>query len=148
MRLPDTENPFAGPSFAGPGPAAGLGLLDTGDAGIIERVTAAVYVIPTDAPEADGTLAWDQTTMVLVTARGAGQEGTGWSYASSGAAAIVTDVLAGVVVGRRIADVPAAAEAMARALRNIGRAGAGAMALSAVDIALWDLKARVLGVPL
>jgi hypothetical protein len=58
-------------------------------------------------------------------AAGAGQEGTGWSYASAGAAAIVTDVLAGVVVGRRIADIPAAAEAMARALRNIGRAGPG-----------------------
>src|SRR5262249_46324337 len=34
------------------------------------------------------------------------------------------------------------------ALRNTGRPGLGFCALSAVDVALWDLKARVLGVPL
>jgi L-alanine-DL-glutamate epimerase-like enolase superfamily enzyme len=118
------------------------------DAPVIESVDTAVYVIPTDAPEADGTLSWDKTTMVLVTARAGGREGIGWSYASGAAAAMVTDVLAGVVTGRSALDVPAAAEAMARSLRNVGRSGAGAMALSAVDIALWDLKARLLGLPL
>jgi L-alanine-DL-glutamate epimerase-like enolase superfamily enzyme len=118
------------------------------DAPVIESVDTAVYVIPTDAPEADGTLSWDKTTMVLVTARAGGREGIGWSYASGAAAAMVTDVLAGVVTGRSALDVPAAAEAMARSLRNVGRPGAGAMALSAVDIALWDLKARLLGLPL
>ena len=56
-----------------------------------------MYVIPTDAPEADGTLAWSQTTLVLVTARAGGQQGTGWSYAAGAAASIVTDVLAGVM---------------------------------------------------
>jgi L-alanine-DL-glutamate epimerase-like enolase superfamily enzyme len=118
------------------------------DAPVIESVDTAVYVIPTDAPEADGTLSWDKTTMVLVTVRAGGREGIGWSYASGAAAAMVTDVLAGVVTGRSALDVPAAAEAMARSLRNAGRPGAGAMALSAVDIALWDLKARLLGLPL
>jgi L-alanine-DL-glutamate epimerase-like enolase superfamily enzyme len=118
-----------------------------GDAPAVESLHAAVYVIPTDAPEADGTLTWDATTMVLVTARAGGQEGIGWTYAAGAAASIVTDVLAGVVTGRSALDVPAAAEAMARSLRNIGRAGVGAMALSAADIALWDLKARLLGLP-
>ncbi len=56
------------------------------DAPAIEDVTAAVYVIPTDAPEADGTLAWDKTTMVLVTVRAAGEQGIGWSYAAAAAA--------------------------------------------------------------
>jgi L-alanine-DL-glutamate epimerase-like enolase superfamily enzyme len=119
-----------------------------GEAPLIEGLAAAVYVIPTDAPEADGTLTWDKTTMVLVTARAGGQQGIGWTYAAGAAAAVVTDVLAGVVAGRSALDVPAAAEAMARSLRNVGRAGVGAMALSAADIALWDLKARLLGLPL
>jgi L-alanine-DL-glutamate epimerase-like enolase superfamily enzyme len=114
---------------------------------VIESVGAAVYVIPTDAPEADGTLAWDKTTMVLVTARAGGLDGIGWTYAAGAAAAVVTDVLAGAVTGRSALDVPAAAEAMARALRNVGRAGVGSMAMSAVDIALWELKARLLGLP-
>jgi L-alanine-DL-glutamate epimerase-like enolase superfamily enzyme len=142
MRAPQP----AGPPAARPAAPARLPV--AGDAPPIEGLDTAVYVIPTDAPEADGTLAWDKTTMVLVTARAGGQEGVGWTYAAGAAAAVVTDVLAGVVTGRSALDVPAAAEAMARSLRNIGRAGVGAMALSAVDIALWDLKARLLGLPL
>jgi len=114
----------------------------------IASVDTAVYVIPTDAPEADGTLAWNETTMVLVTVRAGGQEGIGWSYAAAAAAGVVDDVLAGVVVGRSACDVTGAAEAMARAVRNIGRGGVAATAISAVDIALWDLKARLLGQPL
>jgi L-alanine-DL-glutamate epimerase-like enolase superfamily enzyme len=113
----------------------------------IEGLAAEVYVIPTDAPEADGTLAWDATTMVLVTARGGGREGIGWSYAAGAAASVVSEVLAGVATGRDAFDIPAVTEDMSRALRNVGRAGIGATALSAADIALWDLKARLLGLP-
>jgi L-alanine-DL-glutamate epimerase-like enolase superfamily enzyme len=113
----------------------------------IQDVAAAVYVIPTDAPEADGTLAWDKTTLVLVTAQAGGEEGTGWTYAAGAAASMVTDMLAGVVLGRSAFDIPGASEAMARAVRNIGRPGVAATAISAVDVALWDLKARLLGLP-
>jgi L-alanine-DL-glutamate epimerase-like enolase superfamily enzyme len=119
----------------------------TGDGPAVEDMGAAVYVIPTDAPEADGTLAWSETTMVLVTARAGGELGIGWTYAAAAAGNVVTDVLAGVVTGRSAFDVPGAAEAMARAVRNIGRGGIAATAISAVDIALWDLKARLLGLP-
>jgi L-alanine-DL-glutamate epimerase-like enolase superfamily enzyme len=111
----------------------------------IEDLGVAVYVVPTDAPEADGTLAWDKTTLVLVTARAGGQEGIGWTYGAGAAGSVITEVLKPVVTGRRAFDVPGAAEAMARALRNFGRGGVGATALSAVDVALWDLKARLLG---
>jgi L-alanine-DL-glutamate epimerase-like enolase superfamily enzyme len=115
---------------------------------IVTEVTACVYVIPTDAPEADGTLAWDQTTMVFACARAGTARGIGWSYAAAAARSVIADVLAGVVTGRSALDVPGAAEAMARAVRNIGRPGIAATAISAVDIALWDLKARLLGAPL
>jgi L-alanine-DL-glutamate epimerase-like enolase superfamily enzyme len=113
----------------------------------ITQLTAGVYVVPTDAPEADGTLEWDETTLVLVRARAGGEEGTGWTYAAAAAAPLVTGVLAGVVCGRDAFDVAGASEAMTRAVRNIGRPGIAATAISAVDVALWDLKGRLLGQP-
>jgi L-alanine-DL-glutamate epimerase-like enolase superfamily enzyme len=114
---------------------------------LITGVDAAVYVIPTDAPEADGTLAWTETTLVLVTAHAGGEAGIGWTYGAAAAAAVVTDVLAGVVRGRSAFDISGAGEAMTRAVRNVGRGGVAATAISAVDVALWDLKARLLGLP-
>ena len=117
------------------------------DGPTIREISTAVYVIPTDAPEADGTLSWDQTTMVVAWARAGAARGMGWSYAAAAAQGVITDVLAGAVTGRSAMDVPGSAEAMARAVRNIGRPGVASTAISAVDIALWDLKARLLGVP-
>jgi L-alanine-DL-glutamate epimerase-like enolase superfamily enzyme len=118
------------------------------DVPAVTGVDAAVFTVPTDAPEADGTLAWDATTMVLVTAHAGNEHGIGWTYGAAAARWVVSDQLAPVVVGRSALDVPGAAEAMARAVRNIGRAGVAATAISAVDTALWDLKARLLGCPL
>ena len=114
----------------------------------IESVEASVYTVPTDAPEADGTLSWDSTTMILVQARGGGAVGTGWTYGSAACAAVVTGTLAAVAVGRDPMDVGGAFEAMVRAVRNDGRPGAVGYAVSAVDVALWDLKARLLGLSL
>ena len=127
---------------------SGRPLTGTGSGGPrVRDVTAAVYVIPTDAAEADATLAWDKTTMVLVTARAGDQQGIGWSYAAGAAANAVTELLAPVLTGWDALDVPGANEAMTRAVRNIGRPGIAATAISAADIALWDLKARLLGCP-
>jgi L-alanine-DL-glutamate epimerase-like enolase superfamily enzyme len=86
--------------------------------------------------------------MVLVTARAGGEQGVGWSYASRAAAAVVGELLEDTVTGRNAFDVAGAAEAMARQVRNVGRPGIAAMAISAIDIALWDLKARLLDVSL
>jgi L-alanine-DL-glutamate epimerase-like enolase superfamily enzyme len=113
----------------------------------ITGVETAVYVIPTDSPESDGTLAWDHTTLVLVTVRGGGQSGTGWTYGSAAAQAVISGDLGPVLIGRDCFGLPALARDLNRALRNAGRPGIGATALSAVDVALWDLKARLLGLP-
>jgi L-alanine-DL-glutamate epimerase-like enolase superfamily enzyme len=118
------------------------------DEPVVTGIEATAYTVPTDAPEADGTLAWDKTTLVLVTARAGETCGIGWTYGAAAVCPVIGDQLTPVVAGRSALDVPAATEAMARAVRNIGRAGVAALALSAVDIALWDLKARLLGLPL
>jgi L-alanine-DL-glutamate epimerase-like enolase superfamily enzyme len=114
----------------------------------VSRITSSAYTIPTDQPEADGTLSWDHTTVVIVEISAADESGIGWTYASSACRAIVDDVLAPCVCGSDVLDTAATHEAMVRACRNLGRPGVVSCAISAVDIALWDLKAKFLGVAL
>ncbi|HZD15279.1 MAG TPA: enolase C-terminal domain-like protein [Pseudonocardiaceae bacterium] len=114
----------------------------------IDAIETAVYTIPTDAPEADGTLAWDSTTMVLVEVRSGEVCGTGWTYGPPACARVVGDQLADVVLGADALDVGGVFGGMVTAVRNAGRPGAVGYAISAVDVALWDLKARLLGLPL
>ena len=115
---------------------------------LIDDVEVRVYTVPTDEPEADGTLAWDSTTMVLVQVRSGTTVGTGWTYGAVECGSIVSSTLAPLVIGRSAMDVGARFDAMVRAVRNSGRQGAIGYAISAVDIALWDLKARLLELPL
>lgn len=114
----------------------------------VERVVAAAYRVPTDAPESDGTLAWDATTMVTVEVEAGEETGLGYSYTSSAAAALVADTLADEVLGTDPLAVTATWERLVRRIRNLGRPGLCSMAIAAVDTALWDLAARRLGVPL
>ncbi|MEU7045611.1 enolase C-terminal domain-like protein [Streptomyces varsoviensis] len=114
----------------------------------VDEITCAVYSALTDAPEGDATLTWDATTLVLAQARSGTVTGLGYTYGAPATAHVIGDRLAGVVTGRCAWDIPAAHEAMNRAVRNEGRPGLVAGAISAVDIALWDLKARLLDLPL
>ncbi|MFZ3269433.1 MAG: enolase C-terminal domain-like protein [Mycobacterium sp.] len=114
----------------------------------IDGVEVAAYTADTPEPEADGTLTWDATTAVVVHAHAGRSTGLGWTYSSPAAVAVITEELAGVVTGRDPFDIPGAWEAMHRHCRNIGTRGLVMQALSAVDVALWDLKARLLDQPL
>jgi L-alanine-DL-glutamate epimerase-like enolase superfamily enzyme len=114
----------------------------------VERVEATVCVIPTDSFEGDGTFAWDKTTMTIVQISAGGHTGVGWTYGAPECGAIVRSTLAPIVEGTDVMNVAGAWDAMVRAVRNSGRQGAIGYAISAVDVALWDLKARVLGIPL
>jgi L-alanine-DL-glutamate epimerase-like enolase superfamily enzyme len=114
----------------------------------IEGVRARAFRFPTDGPEADGTIAWNATTMVLVEVDAGGEHGTGYSYADAAAAGIVNGLLGEVVRGGNAFAIPALWSAMVAAVRNIGWRGVAASAISAVDVALWDLKARLLGMSL
>ncbi|HEX7049753.1 MAG TPA: enolase C-terminal domain-like protein [Longimicrobiales bacterium] len=114
----------------------------------IDGIDVAAYRIPTDAPEADGTLAWNATTLVVAEASAGGHRGIGYTYADAATARVIRDHLSDAVVGRDAMAVPAAWEAMVHAIRNLGRPGIASMAIAAVDAALWDLKARLLDLPL
>jgi L-alanine-DL-glutamate epimerase-like enolase superfamily enzyme len=111
-------------------------------------ITARAYTIPTDRPEADGTLDWDRTTIVIAFAEAGGKKGMGYSYASRAATAIIEDVFADLLKDKDAFDIPACWHAMRRAARNLGVTGQVASAIAAVDTALWDLKARLLDIPL
>jgi L-alanine-DL-glutamate epimerase-like enolase superfamily enzyme len=116
--------------------------------GRITDITVAAYAVPTDAPESDGTLEWDRTTIVVVELEAGGVSGLGYSYASAAAARLVASVLAPLVKGGDPLDIPAIWSTLVGAVRNMGRPGIAATAISAVDTALWDLKARLLDLSL
>jgi L-alanine-DL-glutamate epimerase-like enolase superfamily enzyme len=112
----------------------------------VDGVTASVYEIPTDQPEADGTLAWSATTLVVAHVSGGGRTGLGYTYAASACKPLIEGELAAAVTGHSVLDTGAAWQSMVRAVRNLGRPGLVSYAISAVDTALWDLKATLLGV--
>src|SRR5438067_7327805 len=106
----------------------------------VSRVDAAAFVIPTDGPESDGTIEWSSTTLIVVRAEAGGVTGIGFTYGHDSAASLIRRTLAPIVTGRSAMDIEAAQAAMTQACRNLGRPGAASHAISAVDIALWDLK--------
>ena len=86
--------------------------------------------------------------MVAVTVTAGGVSGLGWTYSSAAAAGVISDQLAEVVRGHNAFDISAGWSAMHGAVRNIGNQGLAMQAISALDIAWWDLKARLLDVGL
>ncbi|MCB8884055.1 mandelate racemase [Acidisoma cellulosilytica] len=114
----------------------------------VQAVSARAYTIPTDAPEADGTFTWTKTTLVFVEVQAGGKTGMGYTYADASVAELIESVLAPATLGRDAMNVSAAWTGMQRAVRNLGRSGLASCGISAVDIALWDLKAKLLDLPL
>ena len=121
----------------------------SGDGLEITALDVSVYEIPTEQPEADGTLEWDSTVVVVVEpVLRNGLRGLGYAWGHQGMKSLIDGRLAGEVIGRDVRDVGAAWEAMVRSIRNLGRPGLVSMAIAAVDLALWDAKARALQLPL
>jgi L-alanine-DL-glutamate epimerase-like enolase superfamily enzyme len=134
--------------FARQRPSSSVPAQKSSDKTLIEQVTVASYTVPTDAPESDGTMEWDSTTIIVVTVSAGGEQGLGYTYADTTTASLVHEVLRGAVQGIDAMAPTAAYMAMWRRIRNLGRPGICSMAISAVDCAIWDLKARLLGLPL
>jgi L-alanine-DL-glutamate epimerase-like enolase superfamily enzyme len=110
----------------------------------IRKVEVSAYSIPTDAPEGDGTITWDSTTLVLCEAHAAGESGIGYTYGHNATAAVAGELGQKCLVGHSAMDIPALQDSMVRQVRNDGSRGIASMAISALDIALWDLKAKLL----
>jgi L-alanine-DL-glutamate epimerase-like enolase superfamily enzyme len=118
---------------------------------VVDAVDVHAFEVPTDGPdgkEQDGTLEWDSTTAVLVRVHAGGRTGLGYTYGDVSVASFVTSKLAPLLHGEDVTAPAALSELMGRQIRNAGRPGVGAMAVSAVDVALWDLTARLLDLPL
>jgi L-alanine-DL-glutamate epimerase-like enolase superfamily enzyme len=112
----------------------------------VERVDVSAFTIPTDEPESDGTLEWNDTTIVVVELAAGGETGLGYTYGPRAVATLIEDELAPTVTeSDPFRNLWAE---MGRSLRNAGRPGIGAMAVAAVDTALWDLRARLQGLAL
>ena len=114
----------------------------------VTRVEVSAYEVPTEVPEQDGTLNWSSTTIVLVEISAGGRTGLGYTYANRATAVLIRDTLEQIVLGSNAMDIDGTWYAMIRSVRNMGRGGIASMAISAVDNALWDLKARLLELPM
>lgn len=114
----------------------------------IERLEIATFQVPTEFPEADGTLQWDHTKLLVVCAFAGNEQGIGYTYAGRAAAEIVAGEFERILTFHNAVDPTAAYMKMWQRVRNMGRQGICSMAISAVDCAIWDLKARLLGLPL
>jgi L-alanine-DL-glutamate epimerase-like enolase superfamily enzyme len=114
----------------------------------IRNLQVSAYKIPTDAPEADGNLRWDSTTLVVVQLEAGDKTAIGYTYADESSAFFIDKKLKSLVIGQNAFDIPAITSNLIKHIRNSGTCGITMMAISAIDNALWDLKAKLLNVPL
>lgn len=114
----------------------------------IDEVAASVHTIATDGDEADGTMQWSATTAIVVKVSAGPFTGVGWTYTDGAAATLINDTLGPSLTTFRAHQTTVIHEHLRRLTRNLGRPGLASMAISAIDIAVWDLKAQSLGVPL
>lgn len=115
----------------------------------VDRVTVSAFKIPTQRePESDGTAVWHATTLVLVEIEAGGKRGIGWTYETAAAAKLIEDDLADLVRGENALDTRTIWQKLTGAVRNAGRSGLASYAIGAIDIALWDLRARIYDVAL
>ncbi len=55
----------------------------------IEAIEVQAYTIPTQSSESDGTLEWDETTLVYVEVQAGGRTGIGYTYADIATAKLI-----------------------------------------------------------
>jgi len=86
--------------------------------------------------------------MVLVQLTAGGKQGLGYTYADEATGKLVSTLIEKVVLGSEVFAHAATLQALFRHVRNSGETGLTRMAVAAIDIALWDLRAGLLDMPL
>jgi L-alanine-DL-glutamate epimerase-like enolase superfamily enzyme len=119
---------------------------------LISHVAARLVRVPVARPVAMATRVLRQRDYVLVTIRAGDAEGTGYCYAGTSGGTVVREAirsdLAAVLVGGDAEDIAGLWDRMYAETLLSGRRGAVLRAMSAIDVALWDLLARRCGLPL
>jgi L-alanine-DL-glutamate epimerase-like enolase superfamily enzyme len=119
---------------------------------LISQVEARLVRVPVARPTRMATRVLGQRDYVLVTIRAGDAEGTGYCYAGTGGGTVVREAirgdLAAVLAGADAEDIAGAWDRMYQETLLSGRRGAVLRAISAIDVALWDLLARRCGLPL
>lgn len=110
----------------------------------IGNAAVSAYRIETDFPESDGTLEWNATTVIVVELSAGDSRGLGYTYAHEGCVTVIEKALFPCVRNRDPMGTRAIWDDMCTTVRNYGATGLAACAIAAVDIAVWDLKARLL----
>jgi L-alanine-DL-glutamate epimerase-like enolase superfamily enzyme len=115
---------------------------------MIQSAEACAFKVPTDLPESDGTLKWDSTTLILVTLGAGTVRGLGYSYSHECGIPLIRKKLFPIILGKSPFSISALWREMNAAVRNLGRDGIVSSAIAAVEIALWDLKSKLLDISL
>lgn len=122
--------------------------------GEITRVEPALYRVPLDEVLTDAKHG-DHTHFEIVTAEirsGDGITATGYTYTGGKGGhairAMIAEDLAPFLVGQSTADIAALYDGMQDHVHYVGRGGIASFAISAVDIALWDMRGKAEGMPL
>src|SRR4051812_20506511 len=119
--------------------------MKSAEAPLIQSVRTAAFTVPTESPEADGTLAWNSTTLVIAEIEAAGTIGLGYNYGHVAIQDVAESLAKRCLLKRSSFDIPELHARMLQQVRNDGSRGITAMAISMLDVALWDLKAKLLG---
>ena len=120
----------------------------------ISKIEVQIFDVPLDEVLSDAKHG-DHTHFELVTATvhlEDGSQGTGYTYTGGkggrAIVAMITHDLTPFLIGKEAGDVEALYEAMQWHVHYVARGGIASFAISAVDIALWDLRCRAADQPL
>lgn len=114
----------------------------------ITRFHVSACTVPTETTESDGTLNWKSTTIVIVQLAAGETWGLGYTYGNPGLKSFAVDLINKAVIDEDAFSITGIWGKLVQLVRNEGRTGESSMVISAIDNALWDLKAKLLQLPL